>query len=152
MSTHFGLGLLSVLLIAALAPSGGPALADEMETMALVERATTDVVTDLGATGDSAGDILTFANEIFDQANATKVGDDNGWCVRTAVGKAWECFWTLSLAKGQITVEGPFLDAGDSVLAVTGGTGAYADARGEMKLHARNDKGTEYDFVYALRM
>ena len=29
------------------------------------------------------------------------------------------------MSDGQITVEGPFLDAGDSVLAITGGTGAY---------------------------
>jgi hypothetical protein len=54
------------------------------------------------------------------------------------------------LADGQVTAEGPFLDAGDSVLAVTGGTGKYAGARGEMTLHARNDKGTEYDFNYRL--
>jgi hypothetical protein len=152
MSTRCGFGILFTLLITGLAPSADPALADEMKQMALVERATTDAVTDLGVAGDSAGDILTFANEIFDQNNDAKVGDDNGWCVRTVVGKAWECFWTLTLAEGQITVEGPFFDAGDSVLAVTGGTGVYANARGEMKLHARDDKGTEYDFVYDLRM
>jgi hypothetical protein len=66
------------------------------------------------------------------------------------VGKAWECFWTLSLSDGQITVEGPFFDAGDSTLAVTGGTGAYAGVRGEMGLHARNAEGSEYDFRYKL--
>lgn len=120
------------------------------ETTKLVERATTDVVTDTGAEGDSVGDILTFANELFDESNASKVGTDNGWCVRTVVGAAWECFWTATLAGGQITVEGPFLDAGDSVLAITGGTGAYASASGEMKLHARNADGSEYDFVYEL--
>jgi hypothetical protein len=119
-------------------------------TLKLVERATTDAVTDLGAKDDSAGDLLTFANEIYDESNANKLGDDNGWCIRTVPGKAWECFWTLTLADGQITVEGPFLDAGDSTLAVTGGTGKYSGVRGEMKLHARNDQGSEYDFVYAL--
>ena len=98
--------------------------------MTVVEHAATDAVTDTGASGDSAGDILTFANEVYDEANAQSIGADNGWCVRTVVGKAWECFWTTSLKGGQITVEGPFLDAGDSVLAVTGGTGAYAGARG----------------------
>jgi hypothetical protein len=126
----------------------GAALAADMQTIKLVERASTDVVTDTGAKDDSVGDILTFANEVFDEANATQVGTDNGWCVRTAVGKAWECFWTMMLKDGQITVEGPFLDAGDSVLAITGGTGAYAGAGGEMNLHARNAEGTEYDFVY----
>lgn len=120
------------------------------EALHVVERATTDAVTDTGATGDSAGDILTFANEVFDRANATKLGDNQGFCVRTAVGKAWECWWTLWLAGGQITVQGPFLDKGDSVLAITGGTGKYASSRGQMKLHARNEKGTEYDFVYEL--
>ena len=69
---------------------------------------------------------------------------------RTAVGIAWECFWTLMLDDGQITVEGPYLDGGDSVLAVTGGTGAYAGVRGEMTLHARNPDETEYDFGYSL--
>jgi Allene oxide cyclase len=124
--------------------------AADMDKIVLVERAATDAVTDVGEAGDSAGDILTFANEVYDEANATMKGTDNGWCVRTVVGKAWECFWTLTLADGQITVAGPFLDAGDSVLAITGGTGAYAGAGGEMQLHARNAEGSEYDFVYVL--
>ncbi|MGH6930950.1 MAG: allene oxide cyclase family protein [Dongiaceae bacterium] len=124
------------------------AQAAEMETLALVERATTDVVTDTGAAGDSPGDILTYANEMFDKDNATKVGDDNGWCVRVVAGKSWECFFTLILADGQITVEGPFYDGKDSVMAITGGTGKYVGITGEMKLHARNPEGTEYDFTY----
>ncbi len=141
----------AIVLSAALGPAAlaGTAAADE--TLTLVERAASDTVTDLGAQGDSAGDILTFANEVFDKDNANKVGSDNGWCARTVVGKAWECIWTLTLAEGQITVEGPFYDTADSVLAVTGGTGEYADANGTLALHARNDKGTEYDFVYKLR-
>jgi len=127
-----------------------PAWAGGAEKLNLVERATSDAVLDIGAQGDSAGDIVTFANEVYDEANAAKVGDNNGWCIRTAPGKAWECFWTLTLAGGQITVEGPFLDGKDSVLAITGGTGEYAGARGEMQLHARNAEGTEYDFKYNL--
>jgi hypothetical protein len=54
------------------------------------------------------------------------------------------------LANGQITIEGPFLDAGDSTLAITGGTGAHANARGEMLLHALNAQGSEYDFTYTI--
>jgi hypothetical protein len=63
-------------------------------------------------------------------------------------GKAFECAWTASLDGGQITVQGPFLDSSDSELAITGGTGDYDTASGTMSLHARNDKGTEYDFTY----
>jgi allene oxide cyclase len=35
-------------------------------------------------------------------------------------------------------------------MAVTGGTGQYLGARGAMKLHARDAKGTAYDFTYDL--
>ena len=140
----------TILMLAGAILIAGAASANA-ETLKLVERATTDAVTDIGASGDSAGDLLTFANEIYDEQNAKLVGSDNGWCIRTAVGRAWECTWTLSLATGQITVQGPFLDAGDSVLAITGGTGKYATTKGEMKLHARDAKGSEYDFVYVLK-
>ncbi len=117
----------------------------------LVERASSDAVTDTGAKGDSVGDILTFANDIYDEANKKVVGSDTGYCFRTVVGKSWECAWTNTLADGQINVAGPFLDGRESVLAVTGGSGKYAGSKGEMMLHARNDKGTEYDFKFVLK-
>jgi hypothetical protein len=114
----------------------------------VVERAESDTVIDLGDTGDSIGDLLAFGNPIYDPSNQTKLGDNQGSCVRTVVGKSWECSWTLILPEGQITVHGPFYDSGDSVLAIIGGTGPYRDARGQMTLHARNAEGTEYDFTY----
>ena len=111
------------------------------------EHAETDKTTDTGKKGDSAGDILTFANPIFDGADKQKVGTDNGFCVRTVARVAYECWWTTFLPKGQITVEGPFYDKKPSVLAITGGTGAYANARGWMALNSRAG-GTQYDFVF----
>jgi allene oxide cyclase len=120
------------------------------EKIQVVERALTDTTIDLGAKGDSVGDLLTFANPIYDASNKTKLGSDQGYCVRVVVGKSWECFWTLLLADGEITVEGPFYDTGDSVMVVTGGTGKYAGAKGAMKLHSRDAKSTSYDFLYEL--
>jgi hypothetical protein len=117
--------------------------------LTVVEHASTDVTTDTGATGDSAGDILTFANDVFDRADTRTVGTDQGYCIRVAVGKSYECNWTTILKGGQITVEGPFLDAGDSTLAVTGGTGRYRNARGFMKLHPL-ENGTKYSFEFHL--
>ena len=143
------LTIFAAMLLSATAQADTKAQAST--TLTVVEHAATDAVTDTGATGDTAGDLLTFANPVFDAANKHQIGTDQGYCVRTEVGKSWECFWTLTLADGQLTVEGPFFDKGDSVLAITGGTGKYAAARGQMKLHARDEKGTEYDFVYALR-
>jgi allene oxide cyclase len=116
-------------------------------TIHVVEHATTDEVIN-GAATDTGGDILTFANEVFDGANAAKVGSDQGACVRTIVGKAWECMWTTFLPHGQLTVEGPFYDASDSTLAITGGTGIYGNARGSMDLKYRNPAGTEFDFIF----
>ena len=69
-----------------LALLGTAVLAAGPASFTVVERATTDAVTDLAASGDSAGAILTFANEVFDAADAEKVGSDNGFCVRTVPG------------------------------------------------------------------
>lgn len=117
-------------------------------TFTVVEHAASDTVTDTGKKGDSVGDLLTFANALYNAGNTKQVGTDNGYCIRTVVGKSWECWWTSFLPGGQIVVEGPFLDAGPSKLAITGGTGRYSRARGWMNLRARNDKGTEYAFTY----
>jgi len=121
------------------------------EHLTVVERPTDETTVDLGAKGDSIGDLLVFANPVFDAANKVQVGTDQGYCVRTVVGKSWECFWTLILKQGLITVEGPFYDTGDSTFVVTGGSGKYAGAKGSMKLHWRDAKGTAYDFIYDLQ-
>jgi allene oxide cyclase len=120
------------------------------EQIKVVERPVGETTVDLTAKGDSVGDMLVFANGIYDAANKTQIGSDQGYCVRTVVGKSWECFWTMTLKAGQITVEGPFLDEGDSLMAVTGGTGKYAGAKGSMKLHPRDATPTGYDFTYDL--
>ena len=70
----------------------------------VVERALTDTVADTGPTGDGLGDVLAFANPIYDAANKVKLGSDNGSCIRTAVGKAFECSWTTTLAGGSLVV------------------------------------------------
>jgi allene oxide cyclase len=119
-------------------------------TLHLIERQGTQTFIDSGKIGDSQGDLLVFANHLFDGENQKRVGRDQGTCTRTVVGAAWECNWTALLAKGQITVEGPFYDAGDSVLAIIGGTGVYSGARGQMTLHARDKKGLRYDFIYTI--
>src|SRR5262249_36649003 len=101
-TTLLSLRLICVARIAAIISlaAAGPAAAEEIK---VIEHATTDAVTDTGAQGDSAGDILTFANEVFDADDKNKVGSDQGICFRTVSGKAWECFWALNTDKGQIT-------------------------------------------------
>lgn len=143
------IGVLAALGTLALYGCGG---GSSTTTLHVVEHADTDTLQHIGpaSESDSIGDVLGFANPLYDAQNQSKVGSDNGMCIRTAVGEAFECIWTATLSDGQITVEGPFFDTKDSVLAITGGTGAYKEARGEMTLHARNDQGTEYDFEYSI--
>lgn len=117
----------------------------------VVERAVSDTVVDTGPKGDSRGDLLAFANPVFNAGITTRVGHDNGSCIRTVVGKAWECSWTTRLAQGSLVVQGPFYDTRDSTLAITGGTGAYSQARGVMHLHARNAQGTAYTFGFVVQ-
>jgi allene oxide cyclase len=113
----------------------------------VIEHATGVEATDTGAPGDSGGDLLTFANPVFDRQDNHKVGTDQGYCVRVVPGVSHECNWTTFLAGGSIVVEGPFYDAKDSVLAITGGTGRYRNVRGTMELHAR-EGGAKFAFVF----
>jgi allene oxide cyclase len=116
----------------------------------VVEHAKTDTVIDNQPAGDSLGDSLAFGNPVFNARNTAEVGHDQGSCVRTEVGAAWECSWTTILRGGSIVVQGPFYDAADSTLAIIGGTGSWSQARGQMLLHARNPQGTEYDFTFVV--
>jgi len=142
--------LVPIMVTCAVGVLGGCGDGSSETTLDLIEHAETDTVRHLGPANeeDSVGDVLAFANPIFESANKKQIGTDNGQCVRTAAGKSWECIWTVSLAGGQITVEGPFYDGKDSTLAITGGTGDYKDASGQMVLHARDPEETEYDFTY----
>jgi len=121
------------------------------QTVHVIEHAITDTEVPLAPGGkDEKGDILTFNNPVFNPANATQVGHDEGFCTRLQVKLGiWECLWTTFLKGGQITVQGPYYDARNSVLTITGGTGVYDGARGEMKLNSR-DGGKEYDFIFQL--
>jgi allene oxide cyclase len=151
LSTLFAAGLVAALVVAVTA---GANTNDKRghhrgsKTITVIEHADTDATTDNPPTGDSPGDVLTFANDVFDKTDSEVVGTDQGYCIRIVVGESYECNFTTLLAKGNITVEGPFYDAKDSVLSITGGTGHYRRARGEMKLSAYGDEGTKFKFVF----
>lgn len=142
---------LALVLPVGLAISGLPAQdASARDEIVVVEHATSDATIDLGAAGDSVGDTLVFANDLYDAADANKVGTDQGSCVRTVPGKAWECTWTAFLPDGQVVVQGPFYDDGsESTLAIIGGTGKFGDASGEMVL-STGPNASEYTFTYKI--
>ena len=147
-------GVIAGALLTNLLHNGPSAHANNVQTVHVVEHAITDTVQEWHPPKMSLGDILGFHNPVYNASNTKQVGHDNGQCTRTvATGKTeWECFWTVFLDGGNITVEGPYYDDGtDSTLTITGGTGIYSDAHGSMLLHARGKPlGSEYDFIYSL--
>src|SRR6266404_6804755 len=133
--------------------SSPTAQANDQKIVHVVEHAITDTVQEFHPGHLSLGDVLGFHNPVFNAADTKQVGVDNGHCIRTvATGKntEWECFWTVFLAHGQITVEGPFFDNGtDTTLTITGGTGVYLGAEGSMLLPARGTLArSEFHLIY----
>lgn len=123
-------------------------------TLTVIEHADTDHVTDVGRPGITPGDLLTFHNPVFDSADTTQVGTDQGSCIRITRLRenqtgSWECEWTTILNDGadSITVESPFFDTGLGVGAITGGTGAYLGASGSLDLSCSE---TECTFTFNL--
>jgi hypothetical protein len=151
IATSLAAVLASALTAGAIALGSGSGGITAPTTIHVVEHPVTDQVIDIGAKGDSPGDQLPFANPIFNGANTHRVGSDQGNCVRASAKQGrWECMWTTFLRKGQITVEGPFRDAfATTQVAITGGTGAYRNARGQMTLHLRKDG--RFDFIFHLQ-
>ena len=105
----------------------------------LFERSEGDLVyIDLGAPGPSIGDRLTFSNPIFDTSGA-RVGRDAAECVIVRVDptepparqQVVQCTISVQLTDGQITTQG-MAQGTENYFAVTGGTGAYREAKGEV--------------------
>jgi allene oxide cyclase len=153
MARKIGLAL-AALLVGGSAFALGQASASSgiasATALTVIEHGTTDKVVDVGKKGDSTGDIFTYHNDLYDATDTTKLGGDNGMCVRESPKLGtWECWWTTTLPDGQITAEGPYSDsAPTSTYAVTGGTGLYENVRGSM-LETVNAKG-EFVLAYSL--
>ncbi len=142
---------LAALIVAAVAVAAGSATPriTQPTTLNVIEHPTSDTVINTGAKGDTTGDLLTFHNKLYNATNTKVIGSDQGSCIRIdpAAG-SWECMWTNFLPGGHVTVEGPFYDSRDSIVTVTGGTGGYRNARGQMLLHARPN--AQYAFGFSL--
>lgn len=112
----------------------------ELQTLITIADARTEPasVVDIGAPGDSVGDIVTFDQPLLD-ARREVIGNNSGICVRTRVATAYQCQWTLSLPDGTIQVAGREADKGASPISIVGGTGAYAHISGEMTSVNNND-------------
>ncbi|MGH8892838.1 MAG: dirigent protein [Actinomycetes bacterium] len=95
---------------------------------------------DVGEEGFGLGDQFVFSDWLF--RGDEQVGRTGGVCTFTHVDEATfaataQCLGTLELPKGQITVQGLVTFTDEEApfwVAVTGGTGAYKTAKGQMRV------------------
>jgi hypothetical protein len=109
---------------------------------------------DVDPSGPSIGDRFIFSGNLV--RNGKRVGVGAGDCVLVLFrpgpdpegepeAATDQCVATLSLPKGQITAQG-LVDRTGPVpitLAITGGTGAYRTAHGELETSGPNEQGDE---------
>src|SRR5215213_7072604 len=152
--------LLAVAAVALLVFAGalsmirlGTAPVAAKESLTVIEHVNHETVVDLGDEGDTVGDTLVFNNDLYDDKDQNQVGSTNGSCIRTAVGKLSECTFTSTVENGSLVVEGPFEESGTGTFAITGGTGEYSGATGQMTLTAADDSTTDspkWQFVFEI--
>jgi hypothetical protein len=148
------LGAILVLLLAIagvpLAFAGGDDNGDDnddgdVRTLQLTARTLQEAEIDLGASGFSVGDRFIESQNLFRGDERVGVGGIDCVLVLFRPGPDPEgepeaatahCVATASLPQGQITVQGliDFTDPGPFTLAITGGTGAYRTAHGEVEV------------------
>ena len=137
----------AVLAAAAIALAGGTAAASAgpgggAKTIHLSE-ATPDIkpaFVDTGTPGASVGDIVVVRDGMLPSGTLNQV------CTLVHVAgnpftSDYECTGSIALPNGTITMAGPFnATKAEQTSAITGGTGAYAKARGEIVVRAEADE------------
>jgi allene oxide cyclase-like protein len=141
------LGLVSAAVAVAALAVPGSAMANghrHDRSFKLVAKQTEFQMLDLAPSG-SVGDQFVFADDLY--RDGRWVGDDGGSCTITRFESYDEfdanCIDTLRLRGGQIALQGlvTFSDGGldRSTVAITGGTGSYRGASGEVDIRAVSD-------------
>jgi hypothetical protein len=102
------------------------------------------VFVDTGNPGPSVGDLVVVRDGVIDAAGA-KAGTTNQVCTLVELNgglftSSYECTGSIAVAQGTITMEGPFVPSqAEQSAAITGGTGAFQKARGQVVTRAEGD-------------
>lgn len=99
---------------------------------------------DMKPKGESVGDYFAF-HSVMENLHGKPVGRADGFGVLTAAGNgfAYQHFGTLTLEGGQITTQNApqaNIDNGNGPQAITGGTGRYLNARGQVTYKEQGDR------------
>ena len=136
----------AALAVTALALAGS-AQAHDGKTIKLTEAHPTlqPTFVDTGKPGPSVGDTVV-ARDGVNRENGTPAGMFTQVCTLVELGSnpltsTYECSGSITLPDGTLTMQGPFVPAAaEQSAAVTGGTGAYRTARGEIVVRAEADQ------------
>ena len=114
---------------------------DDVTVIRVTEIIVQEAEIDLGEPGESLGDQFVTSSDLF--RAGVKVGVDGVVCtlvrLEPRVSATAQCVATAEFRKGQITVQGLLTFSEETEgepfrLAITGGTGKYKEALGELKV------------------
>ncbi len=147
--------VVAIIALAVLVFGSAPAAAGgkgKRETLKLVATTIQEEFLDLGDPGPTLGDEFVFSEMLRERGRP--VGTSGGVCVITEAMPPYttvtfHCVATLSLRRGQITLQGLVEIQGDDdpgpfTVAITGGTGAFRCACGEAVIRDVSDTTTIY--------
>jgi hypothetical protein len=148
MRRVIGIALLAIALMLGNLTLTSANASDDDDVIRLLAKTVVDEYLDLGPTGESFGDQLVFSDDLY--LDGDLVGTLDGSCTFTRVvvnvSAMVNCSVTLTLPDGQITLQGAisFDENTDRfTVAITGGTGDYNEAQGQVKVRFINDTDTK---------
>lgn len=161
MRTKFGIHAAAlVIAVSAMLAFGSTVAAangKHKNTLRLVATENQSDFLDLGAPGPSLGDELVISERL--SQHGREVGESGIVCVVTEATPPYDvltlhCVATLSLRRGQITLQGLIEvqgmgDSGPFTVAITGGTGAFFGAGGEARIRNVSDTMSVYKLRFA---
>jgi hypothetical protein len=150
-ATRTRLGMALALASAAAAATAASATSgneDAGRVIHLTTKQAHQALLDNDKPGFGVDDVVVFSNDLYQ--DGTKIGEDGGTCTVVRGGAAFtmHCIGTNRLPDGQIAVQGLAAPGEPFELAITGGTGRYRGARGQVI--GRNTSETEMDIKLVL--
>jgi hypothetical protein len=114
---------------------------DDTKVLTVLEVVDLEEFVDVGEPGEGPGDVFLFENDLMNPAGTRIVGRDSGHCV---IGiETFTCDATaLIFGKGEIVVSSPTFNDNDIKFAITGGTGKFREAGGQLTVADAGNRNT----------